>query len=60
MNCRCLVAVDGKNVRRLDLSTMYAFKIVAVTQAEFTYKDPFDPQSPELTAMRVSEIGKSP
>lgn len=54
------VAVNGENRKRSDLSTMYAFKIVAVTKDEFSYRDPFDAKSPALTARRVAEIGKEP
>ena len=54
------VTVNGKNLRRHELSTMYAFKIVEVTKDAFTYKDPLEAKSQSLTVKRVTEIGKEP
>jgi hypothetical protein len=54
------VAVNGKNLRRHDLSTMYAFKIADMTKNAFTYKNPLEPKRQSLTMRRVPEIGKEP
>src|SRR5262249_36032471 len=53
-------AVDGKNLRRHDLSTMYAFRIVSRTHEEFSYLNPLEPKSKPLILRRVSQVGKEP
>src|SRR4051794_38843518 len=53
-------AVNGNNLRRHDLSTMYALKIVSRPSSEFSYMNPLEPKSRPLTLKRVSQIGKEP
>jgi hypothetical protein len=54
------VAIDGQNLRRHDLHTMYAFKIVSVAEREFTFMDPLQPAKKPLTMKRVVDVGKEP
>ena len=54
------VAIDGQNLRRHDLNTMYAFKIVSLAPREFTFMDPLQPAMQPLTMRRVADVGKEP
>ena len=53
-------SINGKNLRRNDLETMYVFQIVSVSDTAFTYFDPLDFNKKSFAGKRVSEMGKEP
>jgi hypothetical protein len=53
-------AINGRNLRRNDLDTMYAFRVVSVSDTDFAYFDPLESKKKTLVEKRVPQMGKEP
>ncbi len=52
--------IEGKNLRRHDLDTMVAVRIVSMDSGNFTYSFPLEPKRSPVVLRRVAGVGKEP